>query len=67
MNETNIYAFTLPVMYGKKKPGSVAQSVGRLTRKSGVLGSIPCLATYVRFSFRFFQEGQLSATGKVCA
>ena len=28
------------------KPGRVAQSVGHLTRKSGVLGSIPGLATY---------------------
>ena len=27
------------------KPGRVAQSVGHLTRKSGVLGSIPGLAT----------------------
>ena len=27
-------------------PGRVAQSVGHLTRKSGVLGSIPGLATY---------------------
>ena len=35
-------------------PGRVAQSVGHLTRKSGVLGSIPGLATYFRFSFRFF-------------
>ena len=34
-------------------PGRVAQSVGHLTRKSGVLGSIPGLATYFRFSFRF--------------
>ena len=42
------------------KPGRVAQSVGHLTRKSGVLGSIPGLATYFRFSFRFFQEGQFS-------
>ena len=32
--------------------GRVAQSVGHLTRKSGVLGSIPGLATYFRFSFR---------------
>ena len=46
------------------KPGRVAQSVGHLTRKSGVLGSIPGLATYFRFSFRFFQEGQLSVTGE---
>ena len=45
-------------------PGRVAQSVGHLTRKSGVLGSIPGLATYFSFSFRFFQEGQLSGTGE---
>ena len=46
-------------------PGRVAQSVGHLTRKSGVLGSIPGLATYFRFSFRFFfQERQLSVTGE---
>ena len=35
-------------------PGRVAQSAGHLTRKSGVLGSILGLATYFRFSFRFF-------------
>ena len=29
-----------------EEPGRVAQSVGHLTRKSGVLGSIPGLATY---------------------
>ena len=45
-------------------PGRVAQSVGHLTHKSGVLGLIPGLATYFRFSFRFFQEGQLSVTGE---
>ena len=39
------------------KPGHVAQSVGHLTHKSGVLGSIPGLATYFRFSFRFFKRG----------
>ena len=33
-------------------PGGVAQSVGHLTRKSEVLGFIPGLATYFRFSFR---------------
>ena len=33
-------------------PGLVAQSVGHLTRKSEVLGSIPGLATYCRFFFR---------------
>ena len=31
------------------EPGHVAQSVGHLTRKSGVLGSIPGLATYFFF------------------
>ena len=44
--------------------GCVVQSVGHLTCKSGVLGSIPGLATYFRFSFRLFQEGQLSVTGE---
>ena len=48
-------------------PGREAQSVGHLTRKSEVLGSIPGLATYFRFAFRFFQEEQLSVTGEsVC-
>ena len=37
--------------------------VGYLTRKSGVLGSIPDLATYFRFSFRFFKK----LLAKVCA
>ena len=41
----------LPVP-GRPGQGRVAQSVGHLTRKSGVLGSIPGLATYFRFSFR---------------
>ena len=41
----------------KVRPGRVAQSAGHLTRKSGVLGSIPGLATYFRFSFRFFKKG----------
>ena len=41
-------------------PGRVAQSVGHLTRKSGVLGSIPGLATYFRFSFRFLRRAVVS-------
>ena len=41
-------------------PGRVAQSVGHLTRKSGVLGSITGLATYFRFSFRFFKKAVVS-------
>ena len=37
------------------------------TRKSGVLGSIPGLATYFRFSFRFFKEDSCQLLAKVCA
>ena len=48
-------------------PGRVAQSVGHLTRKSGVLDSIPSLATYFRFSFRFFKKGSCQLLAKVCA
>ena len=48
-------------------PGRVAQSVGHLTRKSGVLGSIPGLATYFRFFFRFFKKGSCQLLAKVCA
>ena len=48
-------------------PGRVAQSVGHLTCKSGVLGLIPGLATYERTFVSpsaFFQKGQLSVTGE---
>ena len=48
-------------------PGRIAQSVGHLTRKSGVLGTIPGLATYFRFSFRFFKKGSCQLLAKVCA
>ena len=47
-------------------PGRVAQSIGHLTRKSGVLGSIPGLATYFRFSFHFFKKGSCQLLAKVC-
>ena len=47
--------------------GRVAQSVGHLTRKSGVLDSIPGLATYFRFSFRYFKKGSCQLQAKVCA
>ena len=50
-----------------KMPGRVAQSVGHPTRKSGVLGSIPGLATYFRFSFRFFKKCSCQLLAKVCA
>ena len=48
-------------------PGRVAQSVGHLTRKSGVLGLILGLATYLRFFFRFFKKGSCQLLAKVCA
>ena len=49
------------------RKGRVAQSVGHLTRKSGVLGSIPGLATYFRFSSRFFKKGSCQLLAKGCA
>ena len=49
------------------KSAILSQSVGHLTRKSGVLGSIPGLATYFRFSFRFFKKGSCQLLAKVCA
>ena len=54
-------------LYSWAGPGRVAQSVGHLTRKSGVLSSIPGLATYFRFSFRFFKKGSCQLLAKVCA
>ena len=47
--------------------GHSREGVGHLTRKSGVLGSIPGLATYFRFSFRFFKKGSCQLLAKVCA
>ena len=40
--------------------GRVAQSVGHLTRKSGVLGSIPGLATYFRSPSAFSRRAVVS-------
>ena len=60
----NIMSF---IFYKWYKPGRVAQSVGHLTRKSGVLGSIPGPATYFRFSFRFFKKGSCQLLAKVFA
>ena len=57
--------FSFP--FSPLEPGRVAQSVGHLTRKSGVPGSIPGLATYFRFSFRFFKKGSCQLLAKVCA
>ena len=50
------------ILFCGYEPGRVAQLVGHLTRKLGILGSIPGLATYFRFSFRFFKK--LSVTGE---
>ena len=52
---------------GLRLPGRVAQSVGHLTRKSGVLGSILGLATNFRFSYRFFKKDSCQLLAKVCA
>ena len=51
------FQFMSNILFG---PGRVAQSVGHLTRKSGVLGSIPGLATYFRFSFCFSRRAVVS-------
>ena len=59
--------YCLSEVFGRRRPGRVAQSVGQLTRKSGVLGSIPGLAAYFRFSFRFFKKGSCQLLAKVCA
>ena len=45
--------------------GRIVQSVGHLTHKSEVLGSIFGLATYFRFSFRFFKKGSCQLLAKV--
>ena len=54
-------------MFPVHMPGRVAQSVGHLTRKSEVLGSIPDLATYFRSFFRCFKRGNCQLLAKVCA
>ena len=47
--------------------GRIGQSVGHVTRKSEVLGSIPGLATSFRFSFCWFKRGSCQLLAKVCA
>ena len=63
---TSTFAFYMVLLHGSP-PGRVAQSLGHLTPKSGVLGSIPGLATYFRFSFRIFKKGSCQLLAKVCA
>ena len=51
----------------QKGGGGRGQSVGPLTRQSGVLGSIPGLATYFRFPVRFFKKGSCQLLAKIKA
>ena len=67
MQKENAFRYILIFILTTCKPGRVAQSVGHLTHKLGVLGSIPGLATYFRFSFRFFKKGSCQLLAKVCA
>ena len=53
-----------PLLFGAGPRSAIG---GHLTRKSGVLGSIPGLATYFRFSLRFFKKGSCQVLAKVCA
>ena len=50
MDSMTVYILAFCFIY--QWPGSAAQLVGHLTRKSEVLGSIPGLATNFHFSFR---------------
>ena len=59
--QTNIFLKS----FNSVLPGRVAQLVGLLSHKSGILGSIPGLATYFRFSFRFFKKGSCQLLAKV--
>ena len=54
---------------GNSDSGSgVANDIGKTSSiKVWVLGSIPGLATYFRFSFRFFKKGSCQLLAKVCA
>ena len=55
------------IAHHQNLPGRVAQSVEHLILKSEVLRSIPDLATYFRFSFRWFKRGSCQLPAKVCA
>ena len=67
VSQSTSFSVYISNLYVLLEPGRVAQSVGHQTRKSGVLGSIPGLATYFRFSFRFFKKGSCQLLAKVCA
>ena len=59
-NRTSDLLPNISLVGGQSSVGRAAQSVGHLTPKSGVLGSIPGLATYFRFSFRFSRRAVVS-------
>ena len=61
------FRLCLYAVHFEKRDLLLKGTVGHLTRKSGVLGSIPGLATYFRFSFRFFKKGSCQLLAKVCA
>ena len=63
----HVIHYTTAASECETEPGCVAQSVGHLTRVSEVLGSIPGLATYFRFSLRCFKRGSCQLLAKVCA
>ena len=65
-SNVNEHKMSLEMTMIELKAGRVAQSVGHLTRKSEVLGSIPGLATNFRFSFRWFKRGSCQLLAKVC-
>ena len=67
LSAKTVQVISLPAKSHQEVPGRVAQSVGHPTHKSGVLGSIPGLATYFRFSFGFFKKGSCQLLAKVCA
>ena len=69
MVRNDIFYLTIDEMVSDRfeVPGHVSHSVGHLTRKSGVSGSIPALATYFHFSFCFFKKGSCQLLAKVCA
>ena len=59
INSVFFMAAVLCVPHSTYVWSSVVQLVEHLTRKSGILASIPGLATYFRFSFRFFKKGSV--------
>ena len=67
LKETSIVSGKITLVSLKRNTfelGRVAQSVGHLTRKSGVLGSIPGLATYFRSPSAFSRRAVVSYWGK---